>query len=80
MSTKCPPQELNLNKKDLSDITFLAEQTNLEILALEENQITDITPLKELSNLKELHLCDNPLNLSQIEELRQALPNCNITF
>jgi len=53
---------------------------NLRETDLEHNQITDITPLKELSNLKELHLCDNPLTLSQIEELRQALPNCKVTF
>jgi hypothetical protein len=44
------------------------------------NQISDINPLVGLTNLTELSLNGNQISEAQIEELRAALPNCEIPY
>lgn len=57
--------ELNLNHKDINDITLrmlapkLKQLTNLTNLYLAGNGLSDITPLSELNSLKVLFLGDN---------------------
>ena len=58
----------------------LAALSNLETLDLRSNQISSVYPLKRLTNLKKLDLTGNPLTEEQVEELRQALPDCEILF
>ena len=71
---------LNLNNSELTDddITALAEMMNLRYLNLNGNQIGDVTSLQEVTSLELLNLSNNPLNLSQINVLQEALPGCEI--
>ncbi|MEL7038769.1 MAG: leucine-rich repeat domain-containing protein [Cyanobacteria bacterium J06592_8] len=52
---------LNLNGLNLTDISPVAQLTNLESLSLSDNEITDISPLSELTNLKKLYLSGNEI-------------------
>jgi len=52
---------LEMNGKNIRDLTPLRELTKIEYLALEENQITDITLLNLLTHLKTLFLCHNQI-------------------
>jgi Leucine-rich repeat (LRR) protein len=71
---------LSLFLNEISDISPLAKLTHITHLDLNRNQITDISPLFKLVNLQHLKLSENPLTESQIEELRAALPDCQIYF
>ena len=53
---------LNLRDNNISDISPLANLTNLEVLLLEGNKISDISPLSGLTNLKTLDLGDNAIS------------------
>lgn len=66
--------------REISDISPISNLTNLEYLHLPWASITDISPLYRLTNLKELHLQNNPLTYRVVNELRKALPNCEILF
>ena len=68
---------LNLRDNNISDISPLANLTNLEVLLLEGNKISDISPLSGLTNLKTLDLGDNAIsdlsplaNLTNLKTLR----------
>ena len=67
--------ELRLDGNPISDITPLAGLTSLRELNLDNTQISDLAPLAGLTNLKNLYLRDNPITLSQVNELQEALPN-----
>jgi len=71
---------LSIQNNQISDISTISEFGNLRVLWAHNNNISDITPLLGLSNLNEVRLCGNPLSQSQITELRNALPNCNVRF
>ena len=75
---------LALSNNQISDMSALKELTQLRILELDDNQISDVSPLKELTQLEELYLKfnhgDPPLSKDQIEELQEALPECNIYY
>jgi hypothetical protein len=64
----------------IRDVSPFAGLTNLIILTLWHNEITDVTPLFGLTSLVGLGLSGNPLTEEQIDELRDALPNCEIWF
>jgi hypothetical protein len=77
-------ERLNLSRNQISDITPLAELTNLEILELNNNRISDVTPLIELKKLNWLYLSDNqisdPSPLAELTGLRAlALSNNQIS-
>ena len=79
-----PLSELkNLRKLDISytkviDLSPLAELENLETLHLTNAEVNDLSPLAEVKNLKALHLRKTQVSDEQVQELRQALPNCEI--
>ena len=71
---------LTITNTPVKDITPLSNLKTLEMLSLMNNNISDISPLKSFINLKRLYLQGNPLTEDQIDELREALPNCDIYF
>jgi len=71
-------EHVGLGVNQISDITPLTGMIQLELLRLHRNQITDITPLLGLRNLTLMYLGGNPLTLQTVDELRAALPNCEI--
>ncbi|MEG3896159.1 leucine-rich repeat domain-containing protein [Microcoleus sp. SVA1_B6] len=61
---------LDLEYKDITDITPLSGLTNLSALILDRNQITDITGLSGLTNLTALYLDHNQItNIIGLSEL-----------
>ena len=78
--------EMNLSSMEISSENLAKMIKKREIpaniinLYLYENEISDLRPLAELSNLKELYLSGNPLSQTQIDELQNSLPNCEILF
>lgn len=71
---------LTLNDNQISDVTPLNNLTNLTTLYLDSNQISNVTPLNNLANLTTLYLYYNPLNDANKKALKEALPNCYISF
>lgn len=60
-------KKLNIQSKGITDISVLAQCTELEWLNLNNNNISDITPLSGLTSLKSLFLNHN--NISNIQPL-----------
>ena len=52
----------------------------LEFLDVSGNNLSSVSPIKQLSSLKWLKLTGNPLTQEQIDELKTALPDCEIIF
>ena len=71
---------LDLGFNQIQDVTPLSALTALESLDLRSNQISSVESLRRLHQLKKLDLSGNPLSIEQIEELRAALPDCEIVF
>ena len=63
---------IGLNR--ISDISPLANLTNLTILYLDNNKISDITHLANLTDLKDLHL-----NINNIEDITPLANLTNLT-
>ena len=72
--------ELGLGNNQISDLSALEKLSNLSRLGLRSNQISELSPLFALQDLRVLSLTGNPLEDRQIEELRQALPQCRIVW
>ncbi len=75
-----PLRELRIANNNISDGTPLMYLQSLEILDVSGNNISSISPIKQLTSLTWLKLSGNPLDEEQIEELRAALPECEIIF
>ena len=58
----------------------LSSIQSLKDLDLETNKISDISSLKSMTNLNRLWLNKNPLTQAQIDDLKEALPNCKVIF
>jgi Leucine-rich repeat (LRR) protein len=72
-------RELPLDDNQLTSVKGLENLTQLEGLWLPRNQLTNVKGLKKLTRLTELDLIDNPaLIRAQIDELKKALPKCDI--
>ena len=71
---------LDLSFNLIEDISPLGTLSNLETLDLRNNQISSLVPLRRLTNLKKLYISGNPLTDEQVEELRRALPDCDIVW
>ena len=69
---------VRLNNAQISDVTPLAGLKNLERLDLTGTPVSDLTPLTGLTNLNWLWLDETHVSEEQVEELQQALPNCDI--
>jgi len=71
---------LQIRDNNISDISALSGFSALTSLVLDNNSISDVSALKGLTNLRRLYLEGNPLTEHQIDELRKALPECEIFF
>lgn len=73
-------ERLWLNNTRVSDLSRLAELKNLKHLDLSKTAVTDLSPLKALKKLESLRIVANSqLSDGQVQELKRALPNCEIT-
>ena len=52
----------------------------LRSLSLADTLVSDVLPLAELKYLRELDLQNTQVSDEQVQELRQALPNCSIEY
>ncbi len=50
----------------------------VDFVGLSSTQVTDLTPLENLTKLELLALSFTPVTDAQIEQLQEALPNCEI--
>ena len=76
---------VNLKRLDLfdvpvNDLTPLSKLVQLEELDLVFTPVNDLTPLSKLVHLKNLNLSFTRLRKSDVEELREKLPNTKIKF
>lgn len=71
-------KKLSLLNNNINDIDALKNLINLEELMISGNQITDVEILKEFKSLTRLDIFGNQISDNQIEELKNALPNCLI--
>ena len=72
-------RQLHLSNNQLTDVKGLEKLTQLKNLSLQNTQLTNVKGLEKLTQLKELLLRENPaLTKAQIDQLKKALPNCNI--
>ena len=70
---------LGIVTKNLTDVKGLEKLTQLKYLYLMYNQLTDVKGLEKLTQLTRLHLQGNPaLTKAQIDQLKKALPKCEI--
>ena len=71
---------LDLDDNQLTSVKGLENLTQLKSLWLRNNRLTDVRGLEKLTQLKSsLSLYGNPdLTKAQINELKKALPKCNI--
>ena len=77
---RCPLRELRIANNRISDPSPLIYLGSLEILDISGNNISSLQPIRQLSNLRRLNISGNPLSQEQVDELRTALPNCEIIF
>jgi Leucine-rich repeat (LRR) protein len=68
--------DLWLYGNNISDISPLQGMTQLYQLLLEHNQISDISCLHGMTQMVWLRLWNNQIGDSQIEMLKEALPDC----
>ncbi len=69
---------VDLYASEVIDLSPLAELKNVEMLELSNTTVTDLSPLAELKNLKEVYLRFTQVSEEHLEELRLALPYCEI--
>ena len=70
---------LDLSGNQISDISALKSLKRLTVLNLGGNPISDLSALKNLKKLTELTLNIDQVSEKQINELKAALPNCQIS-
>ncbi|MDA1049384.1 MAG: leucine-rich repeat domain-containing protein [Planctomycetota bacterium] len=70
--------DLDLRRTPVTDLSPLAKLKNLKELRLNETLVNDLSPLAGLKNLGSLSLVYTRVSDEQVQELRQALPNCKI--
>lgn len=73
-------RSLDLSFNRIQDLSPLAALSGLETLDLSYNNISSLRPLLRMTQLQKLRLSGNPLTEEQIDELRRALPDCDIEF
>ena len=71
--------KLILYSKQLTSVKWLEKLTQLTWLGLPDNKLTSVKGLEKLTKLEVLSLRNNPdLTKAQIDELKKALPECDI--
>ena len=71
---------LGLSSNQISDIGVIEGLVDLTQLTINKNQISDISSLLMLKSLSSLYLDTNPIDTTQIEKLKKALPDCRIFY
>ena len=69
---------LQISDNLVRDLTPIAGMKNLKTLYIDNNPITDLTPLYSLSALRTLSMKGIEVSYTQLDELREALPNCSV--
>ena len=77
---KAPLRELRIANNRISDGTALMYLDSLEVLDVSNNSLFSVSPIKQIRTLKWLNISGNPIGDEQLEELRAALPDCEIIF
>lgn len=72
--------KLDLACNSISDPTALTSLPYLETLDISGNKLSSVNIFMSMTGLKELNLSGNNISPEQIEQLRFALPGCNIIF
>ena len=72
--------QLSLADNPIGDIDALKDLNKLTVLHLWNSHISDINALGGLTNLLKLDLRYNQISEAQMEEIRLALPNCDIQY
>ncbi|MBD5139827.1 MAG: hypothetical protein HDT25_00180 [Ruminococcus sp.] len=72
--------ELDLGEGGADDLSPLIGLINLKKLYLDHSTLGDLSPLSALTELEVLDLEESNVSEEYVEELRQALPNCEIFF
>ena len=67
-----------LNNHQLTDVKGLEKLAQLKVLQLYDNQITNVKGLENLTRLTKLYLWSNQISESDKQELKEALPDCDI--
>lgn len=62
------------------DASVIAPLVNLEYLDISNNKLADVYSLYNMKNLSYIDLEGNPIPSTQIEELKHALPGCEINY
>ncbi|MDP4146205.1 MAG: leucine-rich repeat domain-containing protein [Bacillota bacterium] len=72
--------QLNVENKDITDLSGIENLTNLQTIDFAKNQISDISPLKNLKNLKDINLSYNKISdISALSGLI-SLQSINLSF
>ncbi len=66
------------NDESVSDLTPLANMTNLKGLYLYGTNVSDITPLANLTNLKGLYLYGTKVSKEHADAFRKLMPKCKV--
>lgn len=69
---------LVLRGSQVNDLTPLSGMTRLRRLRILETKVSDIAPLARLTNLEQLELRGTQVSQQDVENLKRALPKCNI--
>ncbi|WP_283697492.1 leucine-rich repeat domain-containing protein, partial [Clostridium perfringens] len=73
--------ELNLNNKNISDLTGIENCTKITNLQLQNNKLTNLLPLQNMTNLNELNLNENHIKdisyLSSLNNLQKLSLDTN---
>ena len=72
--------EIYLEGTNVRDLSPLANLPNLEMLWLDSTPVTDLSPLYGLTNLKWIKLRDTQLTEQEVEDFRNALPECDVVY
>lgn len=69
--------QLNLNKKNIADLTGIEFCKNLWDLNIANNKITDLSPLMNIEKLQKLNISGNnkPANIEKLEQLKNLFVN-----
>ncbi len=73
-------QYMDLYNNQIIDIGAINSLTNLSELILGENKISDVSSIRSLTNLNYLDLSDNQISDTDIQTLKNVLPNVSIGF
>lgn len=71
---------LDLSYNRIEDVSPLISLTALEELDLSGDRICTVQPLTYMKQLKKLILTGAPITEEQLQQLREALPDCDIQF